>query len=117
MGEVCYGHHTRVKRSVRKHDPRIGDVEDRTGAARGILDVRVLQNNHWIFAAEFHPCLSTYARLCEYEKMDDTRYKEAAFEHTWRIGSTLERVLDVASSEKITTAEAADHIAEERLLR
>lgn len=31
-----------------------------------------------VFAAEFHPCLSTYARLCEYEKMDDTRYKEAA---------------------------------------
>jgi hypothetical protein len=26
-----------------------------------------------VFAAEFHPILSIYARMCEYEKMDDTR--------------------------------------------
>ena len=31
-----------------------------------------------VFRAEYHPALSTYARMCEYEKMDDTRYKEAS---------------------------------------
>jgi glutamate dehydrogenase/leucine dehydrogenase len=42
--------------------------------------------------------------------------QDAAFAHTWRIGETLARVLDIAASQGITTAEAADHIAEERLL-
>lgn len=42
--------------------------------------------------------------------------KTAAMEHTWRIGSTLERVLDEAEASGITTEEAAERIAEERLL-
>ena len=40
--------------------------------------------------------------------------REAAFAHVARIAETLERVLDTADAEGITTAEAADHIAEER---
>jgi leucine dehydrogenase len=40
--------------------------------------------------------------------------RDAAFEHVWRIGETLERVLDLAASEKVTTARAADMIAERR---
>jgi leucine dehydrogenase len=43
--------------------------------------------------------------------------KDAAFAHTARIGDTLNRVIDKAHSDDITTAEAADRIAEERLLR
>lgn len=31
-----------------------------------------------VFKSEYHDALSVYARMCEYEKMDDTRYKEAA---------------------------------------
>jgi hypothetical protein len=42
--------------------------------------------------------------------------RDAAFEHCWRIGDTLNRVIDKATSDSITTAEAADRIAEERLL-
>jgi leucine dehydrogenase len=42
--------------------------------------------------------------------------RERAFAHVERIGRTLERVLDLARSEGITTAAAADRIAEERLL-
>ena len=34
-----------------------------------------------VFPSEFHPVLSTYARMCEYEKMDDTRYALAAKEY------------------------------------
>lgn len=41
--------------------------------------------------------------------------KQAAFAHVERIGQTLERVLDRAEAEGITTAQAADRIAEERL--
>jgi leucine dehydrogenase len=41
--------------------------------------------------------------------------KEKAFEHAWKIGETLGRVLDVAKQQGITTAAAADHLAEERL--
>jgi len=41
--------------------------------------------------------------------------RDAAFAHAWRIGETLERVLDLAGAEKVTTARAADMIAEERL--
>jgi len=40
--------------------------------------------------------------------------KQAAFEHVWRIGETVQRVLDLAESRKVTTARAADMIAEER---
>jgi leucine dehydrogenase len=41
--------------------------------------------------------------------------KEAAFAQVARIGDTLHRVLDVAGAESITTARAAERIAEERL--
>jgi leucine dehydrogenase len=41
--------------------------------------------------------------------------RDAAFAHAWRIGDTLERVLDLAGAEGITTARAADILAEERL--
>jgi glutamate dehydrogenase/leucine dehydrogenase len=41
--------------------------------------------------------------------------KKAAFDHAWRIGETIGRVLDVAESEGITTELAAEHIAEARL--
>lgn len=34
-----------------------------------------------VFPEEFHSLLSTYARMCEYEKMDDTRYDRAAREY------------------------------------
>ena len=34
-----------------------------------------------VFASEFHPILSLYARMCEYEKADDTRYQLAAREY------------------------------------
>ena len=40
--------------------------------------------------------------------------RDAAFAHAWRIGETLERVLDLAGAEKVTTARAADMIAEQR---
>jgi leucine dehydrogenase len=42
--------------------------------------------------------------------------KAAAMEHTWRIGHTLARVLDEAEASGITTEEAAERVAEERLL-
>lgn len=35
-----------------------------------------------VFPEEFHTILSVYARLCEYEKMDDTRYALASKEYT-----------------------------------
>lgn len=35
-----------------------------------------------VFASEFHHILETYARMREYEKMDDTRYTSAAREYT-----------------------------------
>jgi leucine dehydrogenase len=41
--------------------------------------------------------------------------RRAAFDHAWRIGETLERVLDLAEAEGVTTARAADMIAEQRL--
>jgi leucine dehydrogenase len=41
--------------------------------------------------------------------------RKAAFAHAWRIGDTLERVIDVAAAQGITTEAAAEHIAEERL--
>jgi valine dehydrogenase (NAD+) len=41
--------------------------------------------------------------------------RERAYAHTARIGETLERVLDLAEKEGITTAAAADRIAEQRL--
>lgn len=41
-----------------------------------------------VFASEFHPILSLYARMCEYEKTDDTRYTLASREY-----STLVRQL------------------------
>jgi leucine dehydrogenase len=41
--------------------------------------------------------------------------REAAFAHVARIAETLERVLDTADAHGITTAAAADRIAEERL--
>lgn len=34
-----------------------------------------------VFAAEFHHALSTYARASEYEKMDDTRYRDTMREY------------------------------------
>lgn len=34
-----------------------------------------------VFATEFHSILSVYARMCEYEKMDDTRYDRARREY------------------------------------
>lgn len=34
-----------------------------------------------VFASEFHHILSVYARMCEYEKMDDTRYDRARREY------------------------------------
>lgn len=34
-----------------------------------------------VFASEFHPILSIYARMCEYEKMDDTRRRDAEREY------------------------------------
>ena len=34
-----------------------------------------------IFDSEFHHALSLYARACEYEKMDDTRYRDAMREY------------------------------------
>jgi hypothetical protein len=34
-----------------------------------------------VFASEFHPILSVYARMAEYEKMDDTRYDRARQEY------------------------------------
>jgi hypothetical protein len=34
-----------------------------------------------VFASEFHPVLSVYARMCEYEKMDDTRRADARREY------------------------------------
>jgi leucine dehydrogenase len=40
--------------------------------------------------------------------------RDAAFAHVWRIGETVERVLDLAREEKVTTARAADMIAEQR---
>jgi leucine dehydrogenase len=43
--------------------------------------------------------------------------KEKAFAHAWKIGSTLGRVLDIAREQGITSAAAADHLAEERLAR
>lgn len=36
-----------------------------------------------VFKAEYHHALSIYARMCEYEKMDDTRYKEAS--QLWQV--------------------------------
>jgi leucine dehydrogenase len=42
--------------------------------------------------------------------------REGAFAHAWRIGETLERVLDVAEAEGITTNDAANRVAEARLL-
>ena len=42
--------------------------------------------------------------------------RERAFAHAWRIGETLARVLDLAETQSITPAEAADRIAEARLL-
>jgi leucine dehydrogenase len=41
--------------------------------------------------------------------------KEKAFAHAWKVGETLGRVLDIAKHQGITTAAAADHLAEERL--
>jgi glutamate dehydrogenase/leucine dehydrogenase len=43
--------------------------------------------------------------------------RDAAFDHAWRIGGTLARVLDVAHEQGITTEAAAEHIAEQRLAR
>jgi leucine dehydrogenase len=43
--------------------------------------------------------------------------RERAYGHVARIGETLDRVLDLAETEGITTAAAADRIAEERLAR
>jgi leucine dehydrogenase len=40
--------------------------------------------------------------------------KEVALAHVWRIGETVERVLDLARDAKVTTARAADMMAEER---
>jgi glutamate dehydrogenase/leucine dehydrogenase len=40
--------------------------------------------------------------------------RDAAFAHAWRIGETLEHVLDLAGAEGITTARAADILAENR---
>ena len=37
-----------------------------------------------VFPADYHFLLSTYARLCEYEKMDDTRLRDAY--RQWRDG-------------------------------
>jgi leucine dehydrogenase len=42
--------------------------------------------------------------------------RDAAFAHVARIAETLHRVIDLAHAAGITTAEAADRIAEERLL-
>jgi leucine dehydrogenase len=41
--------------------------------------------------------------------------RKAAFDHAWRIGDTLARVLDIAASDGITTELAAERIAEARL--
>jgi hypothetical protein len=35
-----------------------------------------------VFPEEYHSILSVYARMCEYEKMDDTRYQMATREYT-----------------------------------
>ncbi len=43
--------------------------------------------------------------------------REEAFAHVARIGETLDRVLDLAATEGITSAQAAERIAEERLVR
>ncbi len=42
--------------------------------------------------------------------------KQRAMDHSWRIGETLARVLDEAAGSGITTEEAAERIAEARLL-
>jgi leucine dehydrogenase len=41
--------------------------------------------------------------------------RKAAFEHAWRIGETVDRVLDIAAEQGITTEAAAEHLAEERI--
>jgi leucine dehydrogenase len=41
--------------------------------------------------------------------------RERAYAHIARIGHTLERVLDLAESKGLTTAQAAELVAEERL--
>lgn len=38
-----------------------------------------------VFPEEFHAILSTYARMCEYEKMDDTRRELAAREYASQV--------------------------------
>ena len=42
--------------------------------------------------------------------------KATAMEHTWRIGDTIARVLDESEASGITTEEAAERVAEARLL-
>jgi glutamate dehydrogenase/leucine dehydrogenase len=41
--------------------------------------------------------------------------KQKAFDHAWRIGETLARVLDIAADESVTPEIAADRLAESRL--
>ncbi|MEX0875085.1 MAG: Glu/Leu/Phe/Val dehydrogenase dimerization domain-containing protein [Actinomycetota bacterium] len=50
-----------------------------------------------------------------YEQAPGGYDHDRAFAHCARIGETLERVFDVASEQNITTAAAADHLAESRL--
>jgi glutamate dehydrogenase/leucine dehydrogenase len=77
-------------------------------------DARTLAERGILYAPDFIVNAGGVINIA-YELKEDGYDQELAFAHCWRVGETLNQVLDLAASEGVSPAAAADRLAESRL--